>query len=564
MDTNNYQVLARKYRPKKFSELIGQETLISVITNAIKLNRLAHAYLLTGIRGVGKTTAARLIARTINCEKLTSNNYEPCGNCDSCISILEEKNMDVIEMDAASRTGVDDVREIIENVKYKPTNCKFKIYIIDEVHMLSKNAFNALLKTLEEPPPHIKFLFATTEVQKIPVTILSRCQRFDLFRVNNEKLIEHILQIAEKEKILISKDAVALLVRAADGSVRDAISLLDQSKNNSTEKIESDDIVKMLGLADRGKIYDLIDLIFKGMGQESLTLFKSLYSQGADCLIVFEEMLRITHFLSEIKILPSILEDPYIPELEKNKGSEMSLNLTISTLGRFWQALFRGHQDLKQSSFPLQTAEMIIIRLIHLSNVPPPSELIKEIKKVDQNYAKDQIIKKNEDNISNKTVQKNHDILNNSESDREDITKKNEEKKIRSYREFVEMFKKYREPILFTKLYNNVKKISFEEGKVVLNFEDVDDENFARQIKTLISKWTGRIWNVILSDNKTGKTLAEEDVIRKQKLLEEINNYPEIKKILSTFPGSNIHSIEKEGNSDNQKNKMKILKQEKK
>ena len=290
--------------------------------------------------------------------------------------------------------------------------------------MLSKNAFNALLKTLEEPPPHIKFLFATTEVQKIPVTILSRCQRFDLFRVNNEKLIEHILQIAEKEKILISKDAAALLVRAADGSVRDAISLLDQSKNNSTEKIESDDIVKMLGLADRGKIYDLIDLIFKGMGQESLTLFKSLYSQGADCLMIFEEMLRITHFLSEIKILPSILEDPYIPELEKNKGSEMSLNLTISTLGRFWQALFRGHQDLKQSSFPLQTAEMIIIRLIHLSNVPPPSELIKEIKKVDQNYAKDQIIKKNEDNISNKTVQKNHDILNNSESDREDITKK--------------------------------------------------------------------------------------------------------------------------------------------
>ena len=242
----------------------------------------------------------------------------------------------------------------------------------------------------------------------------------------------------------------------------------------------------------------------------------------------------------------------------------MSLNLTISTLGRFWQALFRGHQDLKQSSFPLQTAEMIIIRLIHLSNVPPPSELIKEIKKVDQNYAKDQIIKKNEDNISNKTVQKNHDILNNSESGREDITKKNEEKKIRSYREFVEMFKKYREPILFTKLYNNVKKISFEEGKVVLNFEDVDDENFARQIKTLISKWTGRIWNVILSDNKTGKTLAEEDVIRKQKLLEEINNYPEIKKILSTFPGSKIHSKEKEGHSDNQKNKMKILKQEKK
>ena len=394
-----YRVLARKYRPQTFSNLIGQETMVQTLSNSIKNNRIAHAYLLTGVRGVGKTTTARLIAMSLNCESRLSESCEPCGKCKSCISIREDHNIDVIEMDAASRTGVDDIREIIDNVKYKPVNCKYKIFIIDEVHMLSKNAFNALLKTLEEPPPHIKFLFATTEVRKVPITILSRCQRFDLFRVDNKTMMEHLINVTKKEDISISTEATALIVRAAEGSVRDALSLLDQATTNLKEKIDADHVIKMLGLADKGKIYDLLDLIFKGKAPEALTLFKTLYVQGADTLMIFEEMIRITHLLTEIKILPSILKDPYIPESEKNKAEEMSKLLTMSVLGRFWQALFKGYQELQQSIYIHQTSEMIIIRLIYLSNMPPPSDLIKKINKQEELSDNHSYINSNDKNV---------------------------------------------------------------------------------------------------------------------------------------------------------------------
>ena len=256
-----YKVLARKYRPQTFADLIGQETLVQILTNAITTNRIANAYLLTGVRGVGKTTTARLIAMSLNCQNRKEDSCEPCGNCDSCKSIRSDHNLDVIEMDAASKTGVDDVREIIDNVKYKPVNSLFKIFIIDEVHMLSKSAFNALLKTLEEPPEHVKFIFATTEVKKIPVTILSRCQRFDLKRVESENLSKHIKKISNLEKVKIDDDAIALLVRAGDGSVRDSISLLDQAIINNDIAVTAETITSMLGLADRGKIYDLVENI---------------------------------------------------------------------------------------------------------------------------------------------------------------------------------------------------------------------------------------------------------------------------------------------------------------
>ena len=556
-----YQVLSRKYRPKYFSELIGQETLVQVLTNAIKKNRVAHAYLLTGIRGVGKTTIARLIARALNCENIKENDFEPCGKCDSCKSILEEKNMDVIEMDAASRTGVDDVREIIENVKYKPTSCKYKVYIIDEVHMLSKNAFNALLKTLEEPPSHIKFLFATTEVNKIPVTILSRCQRFDLFRINNKVLIEHILNIAKKESISIVPEAVNLIVRAAEGSVRDALSLLDQATTNLQEKIDENHIVKMLGLADKGKIYDLLDLIFKGNAPESLILFKTLYSQGADILMIFEEMIRITHFLTEIKILPSILKESYITEMEKNRAEEISGKLTMSVLGIFWQALFRGYQELQKTAYTQQTSEMIIIRLIYLSDIPPPSDIVKKIEKIEET-TKDRFHTDLKDQSNTEKILNN--LSSASKNEPEELIN-NVKKIIKSFRELVELFNLYKEVLLYMKLYNEVKVITFEEGKLTLNIDGLNDPNFVKQITKLISKWTGRIWTVSLSDNKTGKTLAEEDIILKENKLEKIKKYPDVKKILETFPEATIHSIESidDLNDIHQDNKTH-LKQEKK
>tara|TARA_Y100000590_G_C15719075_1_gene1012890 strand:+ start:885 stop:2594 length:1710 start_codon:yes stop_codon:yes gene_type:complete len=558
-----YQVLSRKYRPRYFSELIGQETLVQVLTNAIKKNRVAHAYLLTGIRGVGKTTTARLIARAINCENIINNKFEPCGKCDSCKSILEEKNMDVIEMDAASRTGVDDVREIIENVKYKPTSCNYKVYIIDEVHMLSKNAFNALLKTLEEPPPHIKFLFATTEVNKIPVTILSRCQRFDLFRINNKILVEHILDIAKRENISIASEAVALIVSAAEGSVRDALSLLDQVATNLQEKIDETHVVKMLGLADKTKIYDLLDLIFKGKAPEALLLFKTLYSQGADILMIFEEMIKVTHFLTEVKILPSVIKESYIPESEKSRAKEMSDQLTMSVLGRFWQALFRGYEELKKTSYTQQASEMIIIRLIYLSDMPSPSDLLKKIEK------KESVTEnKLHTDLNKQSNNENEKVLNNLSSDSNEKSKEfvnNVKKNIKTFRELVELFSYYREVMLYTKLYNEVKVIKFEEGKLTLSIDKLNDQILVKKITKLISKWTGRIWTISLSDGKTGKTLAEEDIILKENKLESIKKYPDVKKILESFPDATIHSVESDSELSNMHQDNKThLRQEKK
>ena len=377
--STEYKVLARKYRPQRFGDLIGQEALVKTLSNAIINNRVAHAYLLSGVRGVGKTTTARLIAMALNCETRSSDLFEPCGKCDSCTSIRGDQNMDVIEIDAASKTGVDDIREIIDNVKYKPVKCKYKVFIIDEVHMLSKNAFNALLKTLEEPPPHVKFIFATTEVKKIPITIISRCQRFDLHRISISILTSHLLSIAENEKVKISKEAMALIVRAADGSVRDGFSLLDQAIANEKDKISEETIISMLGLADRGQVFDLLDAIFSGNASLSLEIFQKLYQSGADILLIFDELLKITHFLTQIKISSKIKDDIYIPELERTKGLEMAQKITMSSLGRFWQVLFKGYQELQLGFHPYQLGEIIIIRLIYLYDGPSPEDLVKKI-----------------------------------------------------------------------------------------------------------------------------------------------------------------------------------------
>ncbi len=467
-----YKVLARKYRPQTFGDLIGQETLVQILTNAITTNRIANAYLLTGVRGVGKTTTARLIAMSLNCENRKESSCEPCGNCDSCQSIRSDHNLDVIEMDAASKTGVDDVREIIDNVKYKPVNSTFKIFIIDEVHMLSKSAFNALLKTLEEPPEHVKFIFATTEVKKIPVTILSRCQRFDLKRVDSENLGKHLKKISELEKVKIDDDAIALLVRAGDGSVRDSISLLDQAVINNSKNVTAETVTNMLGLADRGKIYDLLESISKGKASESLIIFRDLYNSGADILMIFEELLNAVHSITQIKISPDIKNDISIPEIERVRGDYFSKQLSMNSLGVMWQVLFKGFQELQNGFHLFQLGEMIIIRLIYISSNPNPEGTKKEIP-----------------------------------------------------------------------LYNSVKLISFKEGEVVINNKLIRDQHFNRNVAKLISKWTGRIWQIHSSDSNIGSTLSEEDIIDQQNEIKKMKNHPEVKKILEALPGLSIHSI---------------------
>ena len=538
-EEKKYKVLARKYRPQKFEDLIGQELLVKILSNAINNDRLAHAYILTGVRGVGKTTTARLIAMSINCKNRDKKNCEPCGNCDSCKSTTSDSNLDVIEIDAASNTGVDDIREIIDNVKYKPVIGDYKIFIIDEVHMLSKSAFNALLKTLEEPPEHVKFIFATTEIKKVPITVLSRCQRFDLHRIENKILSDHLLKISKLENIDIDLDAISLIVRSADGSVRDGLSLLDQAITSPNEKVDSQTVISMLGLADREKIFNLIEIILEGDALGAINKYKELYELGADIAMIFDELLNVVHFLVQIKIAPDLKDDIYIPEFERNKGAELSSKMTLNNLNIIWQILFKGYQELQNSSHLYQHGEMIILRIIYLHDGPSPEDLIK---KMDKEVVKKEPLEKNlelqnESNESNK-------VLNFNENKKEISPKENVNiKHVQDFRHFVDMFFKNREGLLHTKLYNDVQLVSFKEGEVTLNTSKINDTGFNRTVAKLISKWTGRIWQIHSSTSNLGKSLHDEDIINQQKEIEIMKNHPEVKKILKEFPESKIHAI---------------------
>ena len=537
---NEYKVLARKYRPKKFKDLVGQELLVEILSNAIINERLAHAYVLTGVRGVGKTTTARIIALSINCQKREKNIYEPCGQCDSCKSIGVDSNLDVIEMDAASNTGVDDVREIIDNIKYKPILGKYKIFIIDEVHMLSKNAFNALLKTLEEPPEHVKFIFATTEIKKIPITVLSRCQRFDLLRINNQNLTNHLLKIIKLESIDIEMEAISLIVRASDGSIRDALSLLDQAISNQNEKINANTIVRMLGLAERDKIFDLIESILKGETSEALNMYKKLYELGADVTMIFDDLLNVVHLLTQIKLAPEIKNDIYVPENERIRGAQLSDNLSLNNINIIWQILFKGFQELQSGIHPFQHGEMIILRIIYLFDGSDPNDLLEKLTK--GNVAKKtNDIKKNNLEVADKETTQKLEINKNTNDLKTNTS--DDSLSIKNFRQFVEMFFKNREGLLHTKLYNDVSLISFKEGEIVINIDNIRDSTFTRSVAKLISKWTGRIWQIHTSSSNMGKTLSEEDTIMQQEDIEVLKNHPDVKKILDEFPGSKIHSI---------------------
>ena len=534
---NEYKVLARKYRPQKFNDLIGQEVLVKTLTNSILQNRIAHAYILTGVRGVGKTTTARLIAMSLNCENRSEKTCEPCGKCNSCLAVFEDNNLDVLEMDAASKTGVDDIREIIDNIKYKPVNSKYKIFIIDEVHMLSKSAFNALLKTLEEPPEHIKFIFATTEVKKIPITIISRCQRFDLLRIQIKDLSEQLLKISVKEKINIDQEALNLIVRSADGSMRDGLSLLDQAIANENENITTKSIVKMLGLANREGVFDLLESIFKGDAPQAIKIYHSIYEAGADVVMIFDEMLNIVHFITQMKIAPELKNELYIPELERTRGKEISSKISMTSLGMIWQVLFKGYEELQSGYHLFQHGEMIILRLIHLYDGPNPDDLLNKYsttnleEKILPNKKKDELNfnEKNQTKITNNIEQKSTNI--------KGIIS------VKSFRHFVELFYKNKEAILHTHLYNNVKLISFKEGEIEINSNSISDKHFNRTIAKLISKWTGRIWQVSNSTSNLGQSLYEEDLIQEQKEIDQMKEDKEVKNLLDSFPGIKIHSI---------------------
>ncbi len=369
-----YRVLARKYRPTKLSEVIGQDFLVETLKRGIEGGRLSHAFILTGIRGTGKTTTARIIARSLNCE--AGPTPEPCGTCSSCESIAGDRSMDVIEIDAASRTSVEDVREIIEAARYKAVSSRYKIYIIDEVHMLSKSAFNALLKTLEEPPPHVKFIFATTEIHKVPATILSRCVRFDLKRIESATLSSYFKVLCDKEKVGYEDEAIALIAKAAEGSVRDGLSLLDQAMTHGTAEVTASQVREMLGLSDQGLLLELFETLMSGDIKTSLEKLRYFYQEGADPVRLLEDLLDLTHWLHCIKINPDLAQDPTLSSEKREKGCALVQSLSIPTLTRVWQILLKGFEETKQAPSPQKALEVIIIRLAHLAPLPSIHELL--------------------------------------------------------------------------------------------------------------------------------------------------------------------------------------------
>lgn len=394
----SYLVLARKYRPQNFSELFGQEVLVQTLQNAIRNNRLHHAYILNGIRGIGKTTSARIIAKTINClDENAQKNAVACGICDNCRLIAASKHQDVIEFDAASKTGVDDIREIIDSIAYAPVSSKYKIYIIDEVHMLSNSAFNALLKTLEEPPAHVKFIFATTEIKKVPVTVLSRCQRFDLRRLDEEEIVIHLQNILAKENLSAQKEGLEIIAKMSEGSVRDSLSLLDQALaiNNHQKNLESKVIENMLGLSDKAQVIALLESIFKGDFIEAIKVFNEFYAYSSDCLKLLSEIMEILHKIISQKLIPSYKLQGY-SAFQQEKIKEIAEKIDLNSLLRTWQILTKSHAEINFSASPKMSFEILLAKLCHLVALPDLQQILINVSK-NENLVAEKILKANDD-----------------------------------------------------------------------------------------------------------------------------------------------------------------------
>ncbi len=555
------KILALKYRPQDFKDLIGQEVMTQTITNAIKLDKTPNAYLLTGIRGVGKTTTARLIAKALNCTKNFSEG-EKCKTIENCHckEIVDSNHMDVLEMDAASKTGIDDVRELIENSKYSPTSAKFKIFIIDEVHMLSKQAFNGLLKTLEEPPPSLKFILATTEARKIPVTILSRCQRFDLKRVNAEQLSLHLRNISKKENGKISDDAIKLIARTSEGSVRDAISLLDRTlisqpiKGN--ELIQESNVREILGLADRTKIISLFKEILIGKEKEALAYLNEFINSGLDAKIFLNDILEVLYLFSRKINLGSIEKDMSVTEEEVRMIDEYSKDIDMHDIGLFWQLTIKTIDDLKILSNENLALEMYVMQLIHLKNIETKKELVADNIEVQSSIKQTNLIG---EDINDETLDKNLTSQVKNQLKSTDQIKDNplknltsEAKKskieITSFQDLIDKANIEKEVELKFDLERNVKLVSFNKCKIDIGFNEKLNQTFIKNLSEKLLLWTGERWIISLSKNLNAKSIYEKNIEKKFTNFEQFEKTDLANKIKEAFPDSKLIDIQEENN----------------
>ena len=558
-ESGGYQVLARKYRPIDFSDLIGHDAMVRTLTNAFDSGRLAHAFILTGVRGVGKTTTARIIARALNCLGPDGNGgptIEPCGQCASCTAISEDRLVDVMEMDAASRTGVDDIREIIEGVRYKPVAARYKVYIIDEVHMLSRNAFNALLKTLEEPPEHVKFIFATTEIRKVPVTALSRCQRFDLRRVDVETLSAHFAGIAEKEGAKVSPAAIALIARAADGSVRDGQSLLDQAIATGAlngEELTDVDVRDILGLADRERSFDLLEHVMKGDVAEALTTLGEDYANGADPIIVIQDLLDVVHWLTRVKVTPAIADDPSVAESDRVRGQDISGRLSMASLSRAWQLLLKGLREAQNAPLPIQAVEMILVRLAFVSDLPSPADAVATLRDgAGGGQAAPQTSTQSAGPTGGGTQARavGGDVMAAAAPVLQPETQAVQQPQPASFEDVVALADELNERQLRVDLVNNVHLVAFEPGKIGIRLTDTASPSLPDKLRRFLNDQTGRNWSVLITQEAGDQTLQQKDDAEKEVMRAEVTAHPMVQAVMDTFPGAEIEDIRTIGGLD--------------
>ncbi len=556
-DQPTYQVLARKYRPETFADLVGQDAMVRTLKNAFAADRIAQAFIMTGIRGTGKTTTARIIAKGMNCigpDGEGGPTTEPCGECEHCTAIMEGRHVDVMEMDAASRTGVGDIREIIDSVHYRAASARYKIYIIDEVHMLSKNAFNALLKTLEEPPAHVKFIFATTEIRQVPVTVLSRCQRFDLRRIEPEVMIGLLRKTADAEKAEITDDALALITRAAEGSARDAQSLLDQAISHGAGETSAEQVRAMLGLADRGRVLDLFDMILRGEAASAITELSAQYADGADPLAILRDLAEITHWVSVIKITPDAADDPTISPDERTRGQAMAAELPMRVMTRMWQMLLKALEEVAAAPNSMMAAEMAIIRLTHVADLPTPDELVRKLKDATPptggpGGGTRPAPQGGTTQAQATTPAPTHKGPSGpSASGAQTVTALATET-LQHYARFedvVELIRTHRDVKLLVEVETGIRLVSYQPGRIEVQPTTDASRDLVGRLGSRLQAWTGNRWVITVADSGGAETIAEVRDAKDNAIKAEARAHPLVQAVIAAFPKAKITEIRTE------------------
>jgi len=550
-----YRVLARKYRPTSFADLIGQEAMVKTLSNAFELDRIHQAYILTGVRGVGKTTTARILARAFNYE-LPAQNGAPAITRPTidmptlgthCQAIIESRHVDVIEMDAASHTGIDDIREIIDSARYRPVMARTKVYIIDEVHMLSKQAFNGLLKTLEEPPDHVKFLFATTEIEKVPVTVRSRCQRFDLRRIDTELLTGHLASICAKENVTLEQEALALIARAAEGSVRDSLSLLDQAiALNAGGDASAEGLRIMLGLADRTRIIDLFEEVMRGKIADALKTLKNLYDSGSDPGQILIELAEFVHFVTKLKLVPDAPQDVATTQEEQRRGAQFAADLNMGMLTRIWQMLLKGVQEVKDSPRPLASADMVLVRIAYAADLPSPEDALRKLSSLTSGDAGARSAPTRAPSRGPTAVASSGSALRQAEPMRSPQANEAPRLRIESFEALVALAGEKRDIQLKSALERDVHLVRFEDGSLEFSLEPGASPQLASNLMRRLQEWTGARWMVAISKEEGAPTLKQVAVAKAKEAQSDVEADPLVQSVLAAFPGAQIVAVRRD------------------